>query len=83
VASAAATVPDIELVEVGETKAAEARTEDVLPWFPLTPSDEVTEVGTEDVDVKTEDVEGGTDDEEAGTSIEEVTYAGEVWTDNE
>jgi len=74
VASAAATVPDIELVEEAEAKAAEARTEDVL----LSPTNELTEVGTDDEEVGIDDEEVGTDDEEAGTFIEEIAIAGEL-----
>jgi len=80
VATAAATVPDIEMVEVAEM-------EDVLPCFWFFPIDEVTEVGTmvvdededwtNDVEVGTSDDEVEIDDEEAGTSVEVV------WTDDE
>jgi len=80
VASAAATVPEIEVVEVAEIKAAEAGTEDVFPFlegFAFFPTAEATEVGTKVEDVSTEDDEVWTDD------IEVETNGGEVEMDDE
>jgi len=91
VASAAAAVPAIGLVEVAKIVAAAAKAEDVPPCLKLVPTEVATEDGTEDVDdntgegegrtddvkVGTDDVEVGTDDVKVGADDEEVEIADE------